>query len=217
MLEFQTCSGVAEWLTLREVGFFSNIQRPIGVSCLKIVKRSRGITIDGDNLLRLLNDFDISSDVDGFADKQAAVIESFVPSQSEINSVDCAREFERADGLTPRAFRCAFESHIKFNALRYAVHSQVADEFILIAVNFFERLALEHNRRIFCDVKKVRAFQMSVALFIFGVDAGSVDRERNFSVGEVVALGFEFAVELLELSCYFGNDKVRDVERHIGV
>ena len=153
--------------------------------------------------LRLLNDFNVRSDVHGFAHEQAAVVERLVPFKPKVRAIDCAREFERADGLSPWAFRRAFEDHVKLNRFCYAVHGEVADQLIVVSNNFLERLAFECNGWIVGDIKEIGTAQVSVAFFIFGVDAGGINREGDFSIGEIIALRLNFTFKFFELTRRF--------------
>ena len=95
--------------------------------------------------------------------------------------------------------RCK-QFNMKRNRFGHAVNGKVAENVAALRAGLFYASTSERDLRKFFDVKKLRAAQMIVSLFDARIDAADVDLRRNRGILRMLAVDFDLAIELRELS-----------------
>src|SRR2546428_6797186 len=127
--------------------------------------------------LFVLDHLDLEVDVHVVAHDQPAGVEGLAPLHPEVLPVDLAVSRESGPRVPHRVLRHqAVEGPGQDDLLGHAQQGQVALRHILIVADFFEGLHLVRHRRIFLDVKEVRAAEVSVPLDVIAVERGRLDR-----------------------------------------
>lgn len=148
------------------------------------------------------------------ADQNAAGFQRCVPVEFPVFAVDFAGESKPGFGIAPGVLADAAEFSFQRDGMRDAFDGQIAAELV---VGRIIRRGFEYQSFVVFCIEKVCAAEVAVALFAACVDRGGFGRELDGCGGEVIAFGFYFHVEAIEMAGDGGDHHVFDLELDFGV
>jgi hypothetical protein len=143
-----------------------------------------------------LNQLEGHVDFDIVAEDDSTGIGGHVPGQAKFLTVDLAADGQAGAGVTPGVFDDAAEFDFKPDVLCGAADGEVAIYIIrTVVVYIFDSGKNELHLRVVCHVEEIGGFDMTVALFVLGIDGRGVYGERGFCRGKIVAFGSDVGGE----------------------
>jgi MarR family transcriptional regulator, 2-MHQ and catechol-resistance regulon repressor len=165
-----------------------------------------------------LHELDIESDGHIVTDQNAAGLEGSVPSQAEILSVDLGGRGDGNSCVAPgilRGRRWPFNRKADF--LGFAMDGQIAFDRQLSISDNADALGFEVQGRKPLHIKEIGALQVSIALFIAGMNRGHLDRGLNPRVRKIRFIQEQSSRNFRKLAFYIRDHHVLDFELRHGV
>ena len=141
--------------------------------------------------------FDVDLDRDILADARYSFGRA-AKHQSKIATLEwLGGDFPTRPGLVAHRSNQLYAQRDRF---RDAVHGEIAHDVTALRASLFHATAFEGDLTILCDVEKLRAAKMIVALFDSRIDAAHLNPSRDGGVFRMLAVDVDAAGELRELA-----------------